>query len=84
MSMLDRRLQVLIDEERWSRLEQEAQRLRVSVSTLVREAIDSRYPGSAEKRRAAFSTLLAAEPISVPEPDELSSELDQLRGRRLA
>ena len=45
MSMLDRRLQILIDEERWSRLEDEASRRQVSVSTLVREAIDERYPG---------------------------------------
>jgi len=84
MSMLDRRLQVLIDEERWTRLEQEAERRRVSVSTLVREAIDRRYPSSVEKRRAAFQALLDAEPMLVPDPDVLRSELDQLRGRHLA
>ncbi len=82
MSMLDRRLQVLIDAERWDRLEREAERRRVSVSTLVREAIDSRYPGSAEKRRAALTLLLDAEPMPVPEPQDLRRELDQLRGQR--
>ena len=79
---MDRRLQVLIDEERWARLEHEAERRRVSVSTLVREAIDARYPGSAEKRRAAFQTLLDAAPVPMPEPDELRRELDELRARR--
>ena len=84
MSMLDRRLQVLIDEERWARLEAEARRRNVAVSTLVREAIDERYPGRDEERRAALRALLAAEPMPVPEVDDLRRELDEIRGRRPA
>ncbi|MHB1925478.1 MAG: antitoxin [Acidimicrobiales bacterium] len=80
--MLDRRLQVLIDEERWQRLQSEADQRRVSVSTLVREAIDSHYPIDASGRRAALERLLGAELIDVPDADELVQELDELRASR--
>jgi hypothetical protein len=82
--MLDRRLQVLIDEGRWARLEDEATRRKVSVSTLVREAIDERYPGRDQERRAALRALLDAEPMSVPDLDDLRGELDEIRSRRFA
>jgi hypothetical protein len=81
MSMLDRRLQVLIDDDRWTRLEQEAERRKVSVSTIVREAIDERYPHHAERRRAALQAILDAEPMEVPDPDGLRRELEEVRGR---
>jgi len=84
MSMLDRRLQVLIDEDRLHRLEREAVRRQVPVAVLVREAIDERFPGDADKRRAALQALLDAEPMAVPQPDQLRDELDEMRSRRLA
>jgi hypothetical protein len=84
MSMLDRRLQILIDEERWTRLEHEAERRRVSVSTLVREAIDEQYPSRAGQRHAALQAVLEAEPMEVPDPHDLRRELDEVRGRQLA
>jgi len=84
MSMLDRRLQVLIDEDRLGRLEREATRRRVPVAVLVREAIDERYPGDADERRAALQALLDAEPMVVPQPGELREELEGIRSRRLA
>lgn len=82
MSMLDRRLQVLIDEERWGRLTEEAERRHVTVSTVVREAIDLRYPPDAANRRAALLAVLDADPMPVPDPDDLRQELDDLRSRR--
>ena len=82
MSMLDRRLQVLIDEERWSRLEREAARRHVSVSMLVREAIDERYPSDTEHRRVALRAALAAEPMEVPAPAALRRELESARAQR--
>lgn len=83
MSMLDRRLQVLIDEDRWERLQDEAGRRGVTVSTLVREAIDLRYPIDAERRRRAGEALLGAEPMSVPHDiEELRRELDDDRAAR--
>ena len=84
MSMLDRRLQVLIDEERWERLQLEADRRRVSVSTLVREAIDAHYSIAAPRRRAALERLLTAPLIDVPDVGGLGHELDEIRGSRFA
>ena len=81
MSMLTRRLQVLIDDERLRRLEQEAARRKVPVSVLVRQAIDDAYPGSHRARAAAADRILAAEPMPVPDPDELRSELAARRAR---
>jgi len=82
MSMLDRRLQVLIDHALWERLEREAERRTVSVSTLVREAIDERYPGSTEERRAALEAVLDAPPMEVPTPESLRREREELRAGR--
>ncbi|MGH7920012.1 MAG: antitoxin [Candidatus Dormibacteraceae bacterium] len=81
--MLDRRLQVLVDEDRWSRLEREAGRRGVSVGTLVREAIDECFPGDQDKRRAALQAVLDAEPMDVPDPAPLREELEAIRGRRV-
>jgi hypothetical protein len=81
MSMLDRRLQVLIDEARWSRLEREASRRGVAVAVLVREAIDQQIPQDAEERRSALQAILDAEPMEVQGPVPLREELDQIRGR---
>lgn len=84
MSMLDRRLQVLIDEDRWTRLDREASRRGVPVAVLVREAIDERFPSDLEARRVALQAVLDAEPMDVPEPDELRRELEMIRGRAFA
>ncbi|HLG92558.1 MAG TPA: hypothetical protein VKY15_06210 [Acidimicrobiales bacterium] len=82
--MLSRRLQVLVDEERWSRLEHEARRRGVSVASLVRAAIDQRFPSDAGRRRAALQAILEAEPMEVPDPDGLRGELEAIRSSRLA
>lgn len=84
MSMLDRRLQVLIDEDRLHRLESEAIRRQVPIAVLVREAIDERFPGDADERRAALQALLDAEPMVVPPPGDLRDELEEIRSRKLA
>lgn len=84
MSMLDRRLQVLIDEDRLTRLEHEARHRGVPVAVLVREAIDERFPALADERRAALQAILDAEPMDVPEPTQLRQELDSIRSRSSA
>jgi hypothetical protein len=85
MSMLDRRLQVLVDDAMWERLEREAKDRKVSVGTVVREAIDDRYQGSRETRRAAIEAILAAEPVPVPEdPADLKAEIEAARAERFA
>jgi transposase len=79
MSVLSHRTQLLLDDERHRRLEEEARRTGRSVASLVREAIDTRYElaqQSAGRRRAAAVLLQAPRP-SDPEPDwaEVEREL---------
>lgn len=81
MSMLTRRLQVLIDDERHRRLEVEAARRGVPVAVLVREALDAAFPMTAADRKTAGNRVLAAEPMPVPDLDDLRAELAALRGR---
>ena len=82
MSMLSRRLQVLIDDERLRRLEREAARRHVTVSVLVRDAIDAAYPTERPSKEAAGRRILGAAPMPVPDLDDLRRELDDLRARR--
>lgn len=82
MLMLSRRLQVLLDDARFDRLEREAARRKVAVAVLVREAIDAAYPIDDAARRAAAARVLDADHMPVPDPAELRHELEALRGRR--
>src|SRR5438094_565021 len=81
MLMLDRRLQVLIDEPRLHRLEAEARRRQVSVAVLVREAIDQTFPATSRERAEALGRILAAPRMAVTDVADLRRELDQARGR---
>jgi hypothetical protein len=82
MSMLTRRLQILIDEERYRRLAARAREEGVSVATVVRRAIDAVLPTSSSRKRRAWERILAAEPIPVPDdPDDLDREIDEDRMR---
>jgi hypothetical protein len=82
MHMLEKRLQVLLDEQRWKRLSSYAAERNVSVGAVVREALDRAIPASSDERRAAARRILAAEPMAVPRPAALRRELEALRGRR--
>ncbi|MEO7196943.1 MAG: antitoxin [Solirubrobacterales bacterium] len=83
MSMLmNRRLQILIDDGRHERLTTIAAERGVSVAAVVREAIDRGLPDLADRRRKAGRRLLDSADMSVPEPPELLDELERLRGRR--
>lgn len=76
MSTLNRRLQILIDEDRYARLERRAREHRTSVATVVREALDLAYPATDHERWTAVDRLLDAEPIDVADWDELSAEIE--------
>ncbi len=79
MAVFSRRTQLLLDEERYARLEREARRTGRSVAALVREAIDVRFggEGEAQSRRAAATALLATPRPTDREPDwaEVEREL---------
>lgn len=82
MHMLTERLQILLDAERRRRLEHEASARGVSVAALIRDAIDLVYPSTADERHRAASLVLDAEPMEVPDPAGLRTELDELRAQR--
>lgn len=69
--MLTRRLQVLIDDERYELLQREAAAAGAPVGELVRRAIDREYPRGADDRAAAGARLLGLTPPpgDDPEPD---------------
>jgi hypothetical protein len=80
--MLSRRLQILLDEAQYARLESYAKERRLSVGAAVREAIDRTIPSDAARRRAAGRAILAAPRMHVGSPEELKRELDEIRGSR--
>lgn len=71
MHMLNRRLQVLVDDERYDRLSRESERLGAPVGELVRRAIDREFPAPSPDRAAAARALLSMPPPpgDGPEPD---------------
>jgi len=79
MLMLTRRLQVLIDEDRYRRITAVADERGVAVAVIVREAIDRAIPTAPEDRSAAARCILGAAPMPVPDVAELRAELDEAR-----
>ena len=70
--MLNRRLQVLVDDERYELLARESKRIGAPVGELVRRAIDHefpRLPGRTERERAGQELLSMPSPSSGREPD---------------
>ncbi|WP_448072707.1 ribbon-helix-helix protein, CopG family [Georgenia yuyongxinii] len=75
MSRLGHRLQVLIDAERYARLEREAAQSGRSVGAIVRDAIDIRYDAGFAARAAAGRRLIADFVTTAdPEPDWAESK----------
>ena len=82
MCMFDRRFQILLDEERYQRLEAAARARKVSVAAAIRDAIDRAFPQTSPKRARAAERILSAPDMPVPKPADLRRELEELRGRR--
>ena len=81
MRYLERRVQLLLDEPRYRKVAGEARRRRVSVASVIREAID-RLPVDIQLRRTAIAEILAAEPMPLPtDPSKLRRELDAAQER---
>lgn len=85
MSLLERRLQVLLDADRFARLEAESRSTGKSVGSIVRGAIDLHFAAedAVDVRAAAAARLLAAteQPVGVePEWRESKAALMADRG----
>lgn len=81
---MERRLQLLLDQERYDRVATEAERSGRSVAAVIREAIDQRFNQDETRagRRAAAARLLASMEASDDEPPyesptELKAILEQ-------
>ena len=83
MCILSRRLQILLDDAQYTRLESYARERGLSVGAAVREAIDKAVPSDAARRRAAGRAILAADPMQVGSVEELKRELDEMHARHL-
>jgi len=63
---LTRRVQLLLDEERYARV----------------AAIDAATGAPASTRQQAWATIVAAEPMDVPDTEDLRAEIDAAHERR--
>jgi predicted DNA-binding protein len=81
MSGLTRGIQILLDEERHRRLEDEASRTGGSVASIIREAIDLRLGETdrAQRRLEAGRRLLASPP---PAEDEREPDWEAVKSDR--
>lgn len=75
MSVLERRLQILLDAARYERLAAEAERSHRSVAAVIREAIDLRFPDTDGGASAAAGSLLALTATPDDAPGEGPAEL---------
>jgi Ribbon-helix-helix protein, copG family len=79
MCILTRRLQILLDEAQYARLESYARERGLSVGAAVREALDKAIPSGAARRRAAGKAILSAPRMRIGSIEELKKELDDIR-----
>ena len=81
MSIMERRLQLLLDQERYDRVAAEAEQSGRSVAAVIREAIDVRFESSHRERRAAaathLTTLAALARARATETAQSSADLDE-------
>jgi len=75
---MTRRLQLLLDEGRYTRLERRAKRRGTSVAAVIREAIDTTFPDEDLDRERAVQFLLDAEPMPIDDWPVLKREIDEL------
>lgn len=80
---MTRRLQVLLDEGRFARLERLARKRKTSVATLIREAVDVAFPEEVVTREEAGRRLLDAEPVAFGDWASVKAEIDAMYERGL-
>lgn len=76
--MISERLEIRLDPERRRQLVSIAQQRGVSISDLIRELIDRAVDDAGwEERREAVRKIAEAQVEDVPDPEELSRQLDE-------
>jgi Arc/MetJ-type ribon-helix-helix transcriptional regulator len=76
--MITERLEVRLDSEHRQKLAELVERERASISEVIRRLIDQAYEDSLRERRLELVREIAALEIEdVPDPDELSRQLDR-------
>jgi hypothetical protein len=70
MSVMEKRLQILLDRDRYDRVASEAERSGRSVAAVIRQAIDAAFPAEQTARELAMVELLA----SFDRPPSLAGE----------
>jgi len=78
MRIVTHRLRLLLDDERYQRVQTLARQRGTSAAAVIREALDQGLPTTQRRRSAAARRILAAEPMQI---ENLIAELDDLRGR---
>jgi hypothetical protein len=78
MAELTRRLEILIDETRYERLEECSRQTGASIDALVRDAIDRAYPTSSGSVAEAARRLLEAEPMPVDDWEIMKREIEEM------
>lgn len=73
--MFNRRLQVLLDEDRFTRLERRSLETGTSVGALVRSAIDDAYPAGSRDPERAGAEFLAGDAMPVEDWPAMKAEL---------
>lgn len=76
MPTLTRRLQVLLDEERYAWLERVAQQQGTTVAALVRDALDRAYPVEGLRADVAADRFLARSPVDLGSWEEAKAEIE--------
>lgn len=79
---MTRRLQILVDEERWTRLERQAERRGTSVATVVREAIDIAFPKGEPNVADAVQEFLSHPPMDLGDWQQAKREVEEGLARR--
>lgn len=81
MATLTRRLQVLLDEQRFARLSDTARRRGTTVAALVRDAIDDAYPADGHTPDEAAERLLARPALDLDTWDDAKRHIEDSFGR---
>jgi hypothetical protein len=78
MPTLKRRLQVLLDDDRYERLRRRAEETGDSVGEVVRGAIDEAIPRVDPDRAKAIEELLALPPMPVDDWEVMKREIEEM------